>query len=118
MDFKNLKLRSNDELIDLYFDYIGDSNFIRALEEFSIGNGFGLLDVGCEFAHNFEEWEEGYFGEKGVQILFSNPLLEEDEEFEISAKEFFDGIKRAVIKFGLCNAYYENLIKLIEERIK
>lgn len=118
MDFKNLKLRSDDEIIDLYFDYIGDSNFIRALEEFSNGNGFGLLDVGCEFAHNFKTWEEGYFGEKGVQILFSEPLLEEDEEFVISAKDFLDGIRRAGVKFELCNAHYENLIKLIEERIK
>jgi hypothetical protein len=118
MDFKKLNERSNDYIIDLYFEYIGKINFLTALEEFSHGSGFGILDAGCEFAQNFKNWEEGYFGDNGVQILFSPPLVEQDESFVINADDFFRGIERAITRFGFNHLQCEEHLKHIREKVK
>lgn len=100
MQFKNLDNKSNEEIIDLYFEYIGKNNILRAIEAFLNKSGFGILDVGCEFASNYKEWEEGYFGNKGVQIAFTEPLVDSDYYRVVSENELIMGAEKAITSFG------------------
>lgn len=118
MEFNNLTNKTSSEIIDLYFDYIGSSNFLRALEEFSNGNGFGILDVGCDFAHNFNEWDEGYFGNSGIQIIFSEPLVEKDIEIIISENEFLEGVYRAILRLDINISKCDHFITVIKDNLK
>jgi len=103
MQFNRLNEKENSEIINLYFEYVGKVNVMRAIQEFIKNRGFGILDVSYEFACNFEEWEEGYFGDTGIELYFSKPLLEEDFTRIVSEEEFVEGAKRALDKFNLCD---------------
>ena len=117
MQFSRLNEKSNKQIIELYFDYIGESNLTRALEAFSSKMGFGILDVGCEFACNFEKWEEGYFGESGVEIFISEPLVEADFSRVVSENELLEGVVLATNKFKLNDELAENLISKLRNKL-
>lgn len=117
MQFNRLNEKENAEIINLYFEYIGKVNVMRAIQEFIQSRGFGILDVSYEFACNFEEWEEGYFGDNGIEVYFSKPFLEEDFTRIVTEEEFVEGAKRALDKFGLCDADAKLLIEKAKEKI-
>jgi hypothetical protein len=116
MQFDKLNEKSNKQIIELYFEYIGEANILRALEEFTKKMGFGILDVSCEFACNFKEWEEGYFGESGVEILISEPLVNTDFSKVVSEMELLEGAKQAITKYGLNNQDVDILFKRMDEK--
>ncbi len=116
MQFDRLNEKSNMQIIELYFNYIGESNLTRALEAFFNKMGFGILDVGCDFAGNFEKWEEGYFGESGVEILISEPLVDSDFSRVVSEIEFLRGAKLAIKRFNLHDEKVEFLINKIKDK--
>lgn len=77
------------ELLNLYYWVIGDDRFISILEKYSEGEGFGIEDIWCCFANEYEEWEEDYFGESGVAYYFDYPAVKEDCTIILSNKEFY-----------------------------
>ncbi|ETT30270.1 ribonuclease toxin immunity protein CdiI [Paenibacillus sp. FSL P4-0338] len=86
---------SEKELIDLYYFSIGDGNFIKALEKYCNGQGFGNEHIWCLFASELEEWEEGYFGEDGVCYFFDRPAVDEDVTFVLDYSSFYVYLKEA-----------------------
>lgn len=77
------------ELIKGYFWYIKGRYFIEALKSFSIGEGYGQEYVCCTLPGDYQEWEEGYFGDSGVKISIDYPAIDEDMIAIISYKEFY-----------------------------
>lgn len=75
------------ELMETYFDWILN-NFVSALEGFIKYNGYGQECYCCGFANSYNKWDEGYFGEEGVQIWMDYPVVE-NEVIAIFDNEIF-----------------------------
>lgn len=86
---------SVNKLIDLYYFAIGDSNFIKALEKYCKGQGFGNEHIWCLFAGELEEWEEGYFGEDGICYFFDQPAVDKDVTLVLNYHAFYVYLKEA-----------------------
>lgn len=71
-------VNKKEEIIKKYFISIGDSYFIDALKKFSIPRGFGIETVCCTFASDYDVWDEGYFGDTGVEFSIQNPAVSQD----------------------------------------
>ncbi|YCA45505.1 ribonuclease toxin immunity protein CdiI [Bacillus sp. JZ8] len=69
----------NKELVNYFFQVIGDERFFKVLEKYVGGEEYGIEHVWCVFADDYEEWEEDYFGNEGVAFYFDYPAVEEDE---------------------------------------
>lgn len=70
----------NKELVNYFFQIMGDERFLTVLEKYANGEGYGIEHVWCVFADDYEEWEEDYFGNEGIAFYFDYPAVEEDEE--------------------------------------
>lgn len=77
------------ELFNVYFWYMKGRYFIEALKSFSIGEGYGQEYVCCTFPGDYQQWEEGYFGDSGVKISADYPAVDNDIIAIISNEEFF-----------------------------
>lgn len=77
------------ELLNLYYWVIGDDRFISILEKYSKCEGFGIENIWCCFANEYEEWEEDYFGESGVAYYFDYPAVEKDCTIILNNEEFY-----------------------------
>ncbi|GAA0388012.1 ribonuclease toxin immunity protein CdiI [Paenibacillus motobuensis] len=86
---------SEKKLIDLYYFAIGDENFIKALEKYCKGQGFGIEHIWCLFAGELEDWEEGYFGDEGVCYFFDHPAVDKDETTVLDYPSFYAYLKEA-----------------------
>ena len=78
------------ELLDLYYWVIGDERFLYVLDKYSNCEGFGVENIWCCFANEYEEWEEDYFGESGVAYYFDYPAVEKDCTIIFSNEEFYN----------------------------
>lgn len=87
--------RERDEYLRYYFSNLGDGYFIEALEEFSNRDGFGIGEIGCGFANNYEPWEEDYFWETGVAFYFYYPAVKEDFTLILDEETFYNYLLKA-----------------------
>lgn len=78
-----------EELLKLYYSHIGDGYFLDALNNFSNRQGFGIEDIWCVFANEYEPWEEDYFGETGVAYYFDYPAIDKDEVLTLDKDSFY-----------------------------
>lgn len=78
------------ELFIYYFKIMGDERFLRILEKYSNGEGYGIENVWCVFADDFEEWEDDYFGDEGIAFYFDYPAVKEDEEVILDYSTFYN----------------------------
>ncbi|MCY9163931.1 ribonuclease toxin immunity protein CdiI [Bacillus atrophaeus] len=86
----------NKDLINYFFQVMGDERFLRILEKFSNGEGYGIENVRCVFADDYEEWEEDYFGNEGIAFYFDYPAVEEDEEVILDYENFYQYLNEIV----------------------
>jgi hypothetical protein len=77
------------ELLNLYYWVIGDERFLSVLDKYSNCEGFGVENIWCCFANEYEEWEEDYFGESGVAYYFDYPAVEKDCTIILNYEEFY-----------------------------
>lgn len=77
------------ELLNLYYWVIGDERFLSVLDKYSNCEGFGVENIWCCFANEYEEWEEDYFGESGVAYYFDYPAVEKDCTITLNYEEFY-----------------------------
>jgi len=106
------------KLIDLYYFAIGDGNFIKALEKYCNGQGFGNEHIWCLFSGELEEWEEGYFGENGVCYFFDHPVVNEDVTIVLDYPTFYDYLKEASEAYLLQHSDDKDLVESRLNEIK
>ena len=87
------------ELFKVYFWYMKGRYFTEALKSFSIGEGYGQEYVCCTFPGDYQQWEEGYFGDSGVKITADYPAVDNDVLAIISYEEFFGYLLEEADKF-------------------
>lgn len=87
------------ELLNLYYWVIGDERFLSVLDKYSNCKGFGVENIWCCFANEYEEWEEDYFGESGVAYYFDYPAVEKDCTIILNNEEFYKYL------FDACEEY-------------
>ncbi|KHD36197.1 hypothetical protein NL50_10520 [Clostridium acetobutylicum] len=78
-----------NKYIKYYYGHIGENNLLKALSNYSDLRGFGIEDIWCCFANEYEEWEEGYFGESGVAYYFDYPSVEKDCTIILNYEQFY-----------------------------
>ncbi|WP_034868831.1 hypothetical protein [Clostridium lundense] len=47
-----------NKYIKYYYEHIGEKNLLKALTNYFDSRGFGIEDIWCCFANEYEEWEE------------------------------------------------------------
>jgi hypothetical protein len=87
------------ELVELYYDNLGEGYFFDALKNYSKGEGFGLGDIWCVFAEEIKTEEEGYFGETGVAYFFDYPAVEKNEVLVFNYDVFYSYLQEVSFKF-------------------
>jgi len=115
MSNKNI---SEKELIDLYYFAIGDGNFIKAMEKYCNGQGFGNEHIWCIFSGELEDWEEGYFGENGVCYFFDHPAVDEDAAIVLDYPTFYVYLKEVSEAYLLRHSDDKDLVKSRLHEIK
>lgn len=87
-----MKTNKNFELmnaVELYFMYLSEDSFVKALESFSEGMGYCVDDyVICGFANEYEVDDEGYFGNSGVKFEIEPPAYDYHKKQVIENTEF------------------------------
>lgn len=87
-----MKITNKEDInkyIKYYYEHIGEKNLLKALSNYSDSRGFGIEDIWCCFANEYEEWEEDYFGESGVAYYFDYPAVEKDCTIILNYEEFY-----------------------------
>lgn len=95
-----------EQYIKYYYKHIGDNYLLQALINYSELKGFGIEDIWCCFANEYEEWEEDYFGESGVAYYFDYPAVENDCIIILNYQNFFRYLFDACQEY--INRYPEN----------
>jgi hypothetical protein len=72
-----MKINKKFELmnaIEMYFLYLSEENFIKALESYKRGIGYCVDSfVTCGFSTEYEVDDEGYFGDSGIKFEIEPP---------------------------------------------
>ncbi len=99
---------------------MGDSKFLRILESYANGEGYGTEYARFVFADYYEEWEEDYFGKEGIAYYIDRPAVEEDEEIILDYSTFFRYLKedcaRYLEKYPQDKSEVEAHLERIKER--
>ncbi|OWR31283.1 hypothetical protein CDO73_07735 [Saccharibacillus sp. O23] len=106
------------ELIELYYSNLNDAYFLDALKSYSEGKGFGIGDIWCVFAEEFEPGEEDYFGEKKVAYCFDYPAVAKDEVLIVDDSVFYRYLQEASIEFLKRNPAMEIVVEEWIEKIR
>jgi len=89
-----MKINKNfDELtaMELYFLYLDEDKYVDALEDFSNSIGYGISEfICCAFPSEYESWEEGDFGDKGVKFEVEPPAVDEAKYEIVSNTDFIE----------------------------
>lgn len=107
-----------DEKMESYFTLIGDYHFVMALNNYSELFGFGIEDIWCCFANQYDEWEEDYFGESGVEFYFDYPAVSEDLSFILTYEEFYQYILEASERYIERHPEHKEIVKEHLDKIK
>lgn len=97
--------------IQLFFFYLNADRrkLIDIIDSCSSKIGVAIdTCVVCAFAEEYEEYEEGYFGNSGLKIVLLEPLMDEEKEVVYSIEEFW----------GYIIQYYEENLMYYSEKEK
>ncbi|KPC72488.1 hypothetical protein ADL26_14100 [Thermoactinomyces vulgaris] len=106
------------DVMRFYYRAIGDGKFLQALNEFRLGQGFGIGPVCCTFAMDYEPWEEGYFGDSGVNFSIHPPLVEIEENAIVDYETFYQYLKEASDNYLARNPHDKDKVKACLQEIK
>lgn len=77
--------------MELYFLYLDEDKFVKALVNFSNSIEYGVLEfISCAFPSEYELWEEGYFGDQGVKFEVEPPAVDETKYEIVSNTQFIN----------------------------
>lgn len=112
----------NKELVNYFFQIMGDERFLTVLEKYANGDGYGIEHVWCVFTDDYEEWEEDYFGDEGIAFYLDYPAVEEDEEVVLDYETFYIYLREIADSYLVKHPENEleigDYMKKIKERYK
>lgn len=79
-------------LMKFFYDML-KPRFLTLLRKYANGEGYGIENMWCVFASDYEPWEEDYFGETGIAYYFDYPAVEKDEIVILDYKTFYQYLK-------------------------
>ena len=91
--------RRNKDLVKYYYIVMRDERFLKVLNHYANGEGYGIEHVWCVFADDFKPWEEDYFGDTGIAYYFDYPAVEKDEIVILDYETFIKYLKEACIEY-------------------
>lgn len=118
MIISNKNTSKIQELLNLYYWVIGDENFLTVLTKHSNGEGFGVENIWCVFAHDYEPWEEDYFGENGVAYYFDEPAVEYDQTIILNYDEFVRYLKIQSDKYLERNKDKRDEVEILLDKVE
>lgn len=110
--------KKNVELVKYYYTIMGDEKFLTILDNYANGDGYGIENVWCVFADDYETWEEDYFGDTGIAYYFDYPAVEKDETVILDYEVFFKYLKEACVKYLERNPQNKKVVESYLARIK
>lgn len=107
------------KLVMFYYKIMGDKLLPRILDRLTKGKGFGIENIWCVFAKDFEPWEDDYFGETGIAYYFDYPAVDKDKIVVLDYKTFYKYLEEITLKYLERNVERKetilNLLKIIKE---
>ncbi|WP_046214880.1 ribonuclease toxin immunity protein CdiI [Paenibacillus wulumuqiensis] len=91
--------KTQQELMERFFWFIGDGYFLDALHAYKKGEGFGIESIACLFHDEFQPWEETYFGNSGVAYIEEQDPYEESLMFVMNYQEFYRHLQQNSDKY-------------------
>lgn len=105
--------------MELYFLYLDEDKLVDALEDFSNSIGYGISEfICCAFPSEYESWEEGYFGNKGVKFEVEPPAVDETKYEIVSNTDFIDFLDKLTHQYLVSYPMGESKIELLLNKIK
>ncbi|BFH60400.1 ribonuclease toxin immunity protein CdiI [Paenibacillus azoreducens] len=105
--------------MELYFLYLNEDKFVDALEDFSNMIGYGISEfIGCAFPSEYESWEEGYFGDKGVKFEVEPPAVDENKYEIVKNTDFIDFLEKMTHQYLVSFPLDESKVELLLNKIK
>lgn len=75
--------------MEMYFLYLDEEKFIKALECYSKKKGYSITEfIICAFSTEYEVGEVGYFGKEGVKFEVEPPAVDKEMFEVVSESEF------------------------------
>ncbi|MNI52057.1 hypothetical protein D3C73_1068140 [compost metagenome] len=105
--------------MELYFLYLDEDKFVKALEYFLNLTGYGVSEfIGCTFPSEYESWEDGYFGDKGVKFEVEPPAVDETKYEIVTNEEFINLLEKLALQY-LCSLPLEkSKVELLLNKIR
>jgi hypothetical protein len=105
--------------IEMYFLYMGEEYFVRALESFSRGIGYSVDDfVTCGYSFEYEAHDEGYFGDSGIKFEIEPPASDFYQIQIVEYSEFFSMLREVASKYIISHSSEEEKIDRLFHEIK
>lgn len=82
---------------------MGDEKFLTVLNHYANGEDYGVENIWCVFADDYETWEDDYFGDTGIAYYFDYSAVEKDEIVILDYETFFKYLKEACVEYLECN---------------
>ncbi|MCM3179367.1 ribonuclease toxin immunity protein CdiI [Cytobacillus horneckiae] len=106
------------ELITTFYRHMGDGKFLKILNCYAEGKGYGTEYARFVFANYYEKWEEDYFGDSGIAYYIDAPLVAEDEEVILNDETFFQYLKEDCEKYLMKHPNDEHEVRILQEKIR
>ncbi|MDQ0271898.1 ribonuclease toxin immunity protein CdiI [Cytobacillus purgationiresistens] len=106
------------QLINTFYQHMGTGKFIRILQSYADGKGYGTEYARFVFADFYEKWEDDYFGEEGIAYYIDSPLVKEDEEIILDYPTFFQYLRDDCETYLKANPQDETEVRTVLETIK
>lgn len=107
-------------LVMYYYEAMGDERLQKILNKHAKGEGFGIENIWCVFASDFEPWEDDYFGEAGIAYYFDYPAVDRDKVVILDYETFYKYLEEVTFKYLERNVeekiVLHSLLKIIRER--
>ncbi|GFN33146.1 hypothetical protein PCURB6_34060 [Paenibacillus curdlanolyticus] len=105
--------------MELYFLYLDEDKFVKALEGFSNLTGYGVSEfIGCAFPSEYESWEEGYFGDTGVKFEVEPPAVDETKYEIVPNENFFDLLEEMAHQYVVAVPLEKSKVEFLLNKIR
>jgi hypothetical protein len=112
--------KEKKDLVMYYYEVMGDKRLPKILNRLAKGEGFGIENIWCVFAKDFEPWEDEYFGETGVAYYFDYPAVEKDKVVILDYETFYKYLEEVTLGYLERNIEDKeniiNLLKVVKEK--
>ena len=118
-----LPLKGNEGLVDEYFEHLffrGEEKVLNSLRRHCNLEDCCVFDcyIGCEFAAEYSEDEEGYFGENVVGIYYTPPVKERFCQVILTYEEFYGYAERKYMAYAEKHQHCKEEIAELLEQLK